>query len=69
MGRLNALRDEIVARQIDVLILDPAVKSHTVNEKAAKSVDFVVRLFAKLVDECDISILLVHHTRTGFVDG
>ena len=65
----DALRDEIVARQIDVLILDPAVKLHTVNENAAKSVDFVMGLFAKLADECDISILLVHHTRKGFVAG
>ena len=65
----DALRDEIAARQIDVLILDPAVKLHTVNENAAKSVDFVMRLFAKLADECDISILLVHHPRKGFVAG
>ena len=63
----DALRDEIIARQIDVLILDPAVKSHTASKNAAKSVDFVMRLFAKLADECDISILLVHPHERGLL--
>jgi hypothetical protein len=51
------------------LILDPFVRAHHVNENANKSIDYVMDLFAKLADECDISVLLIHHTRKGFVGG
>lgn len=60
---------EIQARKIDVLVLDPFVRAHHVNENANKSIDYVMDLFAKIADKCDISILLVHHTRKGFVGG
>lgn len=60
---------EIKRRGIDVLILDPFVRAHHVNENANKSIDYVMDLFAKIADKCDISILLVHHTRKGFVGG
>ena len=64
-----ALKKEVKRRGIDVLILDPFVRAHHVNENANKSIDYVMDLFAKLADECDISVLLVHHTRKGFVGG
>lgn len=65
----KALKKEIQRRGIDVLILDPFVRAHHVNENANKSIDYVMDLFAKLADECDISVLLVHHTRKGFIGG
>lgn len=60
---------EIKRRGIDVLVLDPFVRAHHVNENANKSIDYVMDLFAKIADKCDISVLLVHHTRKGFVGG
>lgn len=59
----EALAAEIMARGIDVLVVDPFVSSHRVSENASGAIDLVAKEWAKLADRCNCAIELVHHTR------
>ncbi len=60
---LDALADEIEARQIDVLVIDPFVSSHQASENDNGAIDLVAKEWARLADRCNCAIELVHHTR------
>lgn len=60
---LDALADEIEARQIDVVVIDPFVSSHQASENDNGAIDLVAKEWARLADRCDCAIELVHHTR------
>jgi len=57
------LARQIRARSIDVLVVDPFVSSHQVSENDNGAIDLVAKKWARLADECNCSIELVHHTR------
>ena len=66
---IEALEAEIIARDIDVMIIDPFVSSHRVSENASGAIDLVAKEWARLADRTNCAIELVHHTRkTGGVD-
>lgn len=69
MPDVGALIDEIKSRGIDVLTVDPFVRSHLLGENDNKSIDFVMDLYAQIANEANCAVLLVHHTRKGFVSG
>lgn len=54
---------ELIAREIDVLILDPFVSSHGLSENDNRAMDLVAKEWARIADICDCSINLVHHVR------
>ena len=60
---LDALAQEIAAREIDVLVIDPFVSSHQVGENDNGAIDLVAKEWARLADRCNCAIELVHHTR------
>lgn len=60
---LDALADEIMAREIDVLVIDPFVSSHQASENDNGAIDLVAKEYARLADRCNCAIELVHHTR------
>lgn len=60
---LDALADEIKARGIDVLVIDPFVSSHQASENDNNAIDLVAKEWARLADRCNCAIELVHHTR------
>lgn len=60
---LDALADEIEAREIDVLVIDPFVSSHQASENDNGAIDLVAKEWARLADRCNCAIELVHHTR------
>lgn len=60
---VNALREEIQAREVDVVVLDPFVKAHRVPENDNGAIDAVCTVFADLADLCDCAFDLVHHVR------
>jgi hypothetical protein len=60
---IKAFRDEILARKVDVVVIDPFVKSHRVPENDNGAIDTVATVFAGLADACNIAIDLVHHVR------
>jgi hypothetical protein len=60
---VNAVIRTLTDNQIDVLIVDPFVTTHTVNENDNAAMQAVVRQFADIAQAADCSIELVHHTR------
>lgn len=61
---LNAMTAEIRERGIDVLIVDPFVSSHQVNENDNVAIDLVAKQYwAVLAQRCNCAVELVHHTR------
>jgi hypothetical protein len=66
---VDAVIAEIKAKQIDVLTVDPFVRSHMLPENDNKAMDFVMDLYAQIASEANCAVLLVHHTRKGFVSG
>ncbi len=65
----DALLDMMIAkvreRDIGVIIFDPFVSTHNVNENSNSSIQQVVAMMRKLARETAASILLVHHVRKG----
>ena len=61
---INRIHDQIEATAIDVAILDPLVKLHSVRE-ADVGMDRVIGVFQAVADEHGCSVEIVHHTRKG----
>lgn len=63
---LQPVYDRIVAelqrRQIDVLIIDPFVSSHSVPENDNTAIDAIAKAWAKVARRTDCTVVLVHHT-------
>lgn len=60
---MEALAQEILARKIDVLVIDPFVSSHQVSENDNGAIDTVAKEWARLANYCNCAIELVHHSR------
>lgn len=60
---------ELKRRQVRLLIVDPFVKSHRLEENRNDHIDFAATLWSKVADAADCAILLVHHFRKGGVSG
>jgi len=59
----DALTAALKIHKIDVLILDPFVSTHRVEENSNPAIDLVVKTFADIAEDADNAIDLVHHTR------
>jgi hypothetical protein len=59
---------EIVANKIDLVIIDPFVKSHSVEENLNSVIDDVVQILTDLADKHNIGIDSPHHTSKGPAD-
>lgn len=59
----DAIAQEIRVEQIDVLVIDPLVSAHRVNENDNNAVDIVAKSFAWIADQTGAAIEVVHHTR------
>lgn len=66
---VDLLIREMREKSIDVLIVDPAVRAHRLPENDNKAIDLMMDQFARVAHEANASVLLVHHTRKGFVAG
>ena len=58
-----ALIDELEARDIDVLIVDPFVSCHSVSENDNGAIDAIAEEWARVGVKANCSVVLVHHTR------
>jgi hypothetical protein len=67
--QVPALIAEIKARKVHVLIVDPFVRSHRVEENHNDQIDFVAALWASIADAADCAVWLVHHFKKGGVSG
>jgi hypothetical protein len=69
MGELgNKLRKTIQRWHIDVVILDPFVKTHDVEENSNGHIDFVARILTNIAIDCDCAVDVLHHVSKGAAD-
>ncbi|MGA0564472.1 AAA family ATPase [Ancylobacter sp. VNQ12] len=60
----GGLAEEIKARSIDVMIVDPFVSSHNVTENDNMAIDLVIKDFwAPVIDQTNIAVELIHHSK------
>jgi AAA domain len=67
-GLTAKLAHTIAERQIDIIGLDPFVKSHKVGENDNSAIDEVVEILADLAVKYDIAVDVPHHTAKGQAD-
>ncbi len=60
---VEALVAELIARQVDVLVIDPFVSSHSINENDNNAIDAVAKTWARIAKRANCAIILVHHSR------
>lgn len=65
----KALVAAMKAEAVDVLIVDPFLRSHGVPENDNAAQDAVMGLYAQIADAADAAVLLVHHVKKGAVAG
>jgi hypothetical protein len=56
---ITAIRDN----KIDVMIVDPFVASHRVNENNNQAIESVAKSFSRIADEARCGVMIVHHSR------
>ena len=52
-----------ISENIDIVIIDPFIMTHSINENDNIGIDYVVRTWKKLAQETNSAIHLVHHSR------
>jgi AAA domain/Bifunctional DNA primase/polymerase, N-terminal len=62
------LKAEIEAHQIDVVMIDPFVKTHSVEENLNSAIDKVTQILVDLTHEYNIAVDAPHHTSKGAAD-
>jgi hypothetical protein len=62
------LEEAVVRRQVDLVALDPFIKTHSVDENVNKQIDAVVEVLTDLASKYDIAVDTPHHTRKGPAD-
>lgn len=62
---LAFLSDKIKSNNIGLVIIDPFVSVHEVNENSNTAIQVVVAMLRKLARETDAAIHIVHHVRKG----
>jgi RecA-family ATPase len=60
---IDALVDELRRREINVLIVDPFVSSHQVDENKNGPIDAVVKAWGRVAGRANCAVELVHHVR------
>lgn len=60
---VEAVVEQIITNKIDVMIVDPFVSTHSVNENDNGAIDKVAKLWAHIADRTNCAIDIVHHLR------
>ena len=60
---IDALVEELMARRIDVLIVDPFVSSHSIPENDNGAIDALAKAWGRVAERTNTAIELVHHVR------
>ena len=69
MPVVEELIAELRRRGVQLLVVDPFVKSHRLEENRNEQVDFAAALWARVADAAGCAVLLVHHFRKGGIAG
>lgn len=62
---VEALVRQILAHQVDVLVIDPFISCHDVPENDNSAIDTVTKLWAEVANLGNCAVELVHHVRKG----
>lgn len=62
---VEAVKAAIIKNKLDVLVVDPFVRSHRVSENDNNAIDVVAAMWGNIANETGCAIDLVHHTRKG----
>lgn len=57
------MEEALIARQIDVLIIDPLVSAHLVSENDNGAIDAIIKRLGRVAERAKCAIELVHHVR------
>lgn len=60
---LDALAQELIDRQIDILIVDPFAETHQGKENENEEIGRVARMYRAIAQRANNAVILVHHTR------
>lgn len=60
---VQTVAKELADKRIDVMIVDPFVSTHQVNENDNGAIDAVAKLWASLADKANCAVDIVHHLR------
>lgn len=60
---VNKIIAELIGNGIDVLIIDPFVSCHRVNENDNPAIDLVTKTWGRIAQQANCAIELVHHSR------
>lgn len=60
---VDGLIAEIVARKIDVVVIDPFVSCHEASENDNGAMDMIAKEWARVADAGNCAVHLIHHTR------
>jgi AAA domain len=61
----NKIKKVVLARKIDLVCIDPFVKSHSVEENFNSLIDEVAQILTDLMNELNIAVDAPHHTSKG----
>lgn len=64
-----ALVREARRRGIGLIVVDPFIASHALEENSNVDMNAAARAWAEVANEADCAVLLVHHTRKGAANG
>jgi hypothetical protein len=62
---VDEIIQELIDNQVDVLIVDPFVSCHSVNENDNNKIEAVAKTWCKVATRANCSVELVHHVRKG----
>jgi hypothetical protein len=62
-GVVQTVADRVKERRLDIVIFDPLVALHTLQEGDNPSLAKVIRALGKIARDCTCAIELIHHTR------
>lgn len=65
---LEEVRRTITARNIDLVLFDPLVKTHDVEENDNSAMDVVISTLTELAIDYNIAVDILHHTSKGATD-
>lgn len=65
---LEEINRTVAARKIDLILIDPLVKAHDVEENDNTAMDFVISTLTTLAIENNIAVDVLHHTSKGAAD-
>ncbi len=66
---VDAMIAEIKRRKLALMIVDPFIRSHRLNENDNAQIDFAAALWGEVAEKADCAIWLLHHFRKGGQSG